>query len=119
MLNVVHIYHKDLDFSHGKWLVLTTANYMLNSVGEILDEKGLYWQRRNSTPRVKNIYDSCIQKWELNYVQGTPLHYNDIKKIKAKMNNGTWDKKLFKDLAKDGFYDIDTLKDKFGLNTEV
>ena len=32
--------------------------------------------------------------------------------------NKTWDKKLFKDLAKDQFYDIDTLKDKFGLNTE-
>ena len=105
-----------IDFSKGKWLVLTTANYMLNSVGEILDEKGLYWQRRNSTPRVKNIHD-IIQKWnELR--QGIPMHYNDIKKIKAKMNKN-WDKKLFKDMAKDAFYDIDTLKEKFGLKTEA
>ena len=105
-----------IDFSQGKWLVLTTANYMLNSVGEILDEKGLYWQRRNSTPRVKNIHD-IIQKWnELR--QGIPMHYNDIKKIKAKMNKN-WDKKLFKDMAKDAFYDIDTLKEKFGLKTEA
>ncbi len=89
---------------------------MLNSVGEILDEKGLYWQRRNSTPRVKNIHD-IIQKWnELR--QGIPMHYNDIKKIKAKMNKN-WDKKLFKDMAKDAFYDIDTLKEKFGLKTEA
>ena len=104
-----------IDFSHGKWLVLTTANYMLNSVGEILDEKGLYWQRRNSTPRVKNIYE-IIQKWD-ELRTGVPLHYNDIKKIKAKMNK-TWDKKLFKDMPKDAFYDIDTLKEKFGLLTE-
>ena len=105
-----------IDFSYGKWLVLTTANYMLNSVGEILDEKGLYWQRRNSTPRVKNIYE-IIQKWD-ELRTGVPLHYNDIKKIKAKMNKN-WDKKLFKDMAKDAFYDIDTLKEKFGLQTEA
>ena len=105
-----------IDFSYGKWLVLTTANYMLNSVGEILDEKGLYWQRRNSTPRVKNIYE-IIQKWD-ELRTGIPLHYNDIKKIKAKMNKN-WDKKLFKDMAKDAFYDIDTLKEKFGLQTEA
>ena len=104
-----------IDFSYGKWLVLTTANYMLNSVGEILDEKGLYWQRRNSSPRVKNIYE-VIEKWN-QLRTGVPTHYNDLKKIKAKMNK-TWDKKLFKDLAKDQFYDIDTLKDKFGLHTE-
>jgi len=88
---------------------------MLNGVGEILDEKGLYWQRRNSSPRVKNIYE-VIEKWD-QLRAGVPTHYNDLKKIKAKMNK-TWDKKLFKDLAKDQFYDIDTLKDKFGLNTE-
>ena len=29
-----------------------------------------------------------------------------------------WDKKLFKDMPKDQFYDIDTLKTKFGLLTE-
>jgi superfamily I DNA/RNA helicase len=104
-----------IDFSYGKWLILTTANYMLNSVGEILDEKGLYWQRRNSSPRVKNIYE-IIEKWN-QLREGVPTHYNDLKKIKAKMNK-TWDKKLFKDLAKDQFYDIDTLKDKFGLHTE-
>ena len=104
-----------IDFNHGKWLILTTANYMLNGVGEILDEKGLYWQRRNSSPRVKNIYE-VIEKWD-QLRAGVPTHYNDLKKIKAKMNK-TWDKKLFKDLAKDQFYDIDTLKDKFGLHTE-
>ena len=105
-----------IDFSYGKWLVLTTANYMLNSVGEILDEKGLYWQRRNSTPRVKNIYE-IIQKWD-ELRTGVPLHYNDIKKIKAKMNKN-WDKKLFKAMVKDQFYGIDELKEKYGLQTEA
>ena len=33
--------------------------------------------------------------------------------------NKNWDKKLFKDMAKDAFYDIDTLKEKFGLQTEA
>jgi hypothetical protein len=30
-----------------------------------------------------------------------------------------WDKKLFKSMVKDGFYDIDTLKEKYGLQTEA
>ncbi len=32
--------------------------------------------------------------------------------------NKNWDKKLSKDMPKDQFYDIDTLKEKFGLLTE-
>ena len=105
----------DIDFSQGKWLVLATANYLLKDIGDILDEKNLYWQRRNITPRVKNIYE-VIEKWN-QLREGIPLHFNDIKKIKARMNKN-WDKKLSKDMPKDQFYDIDTLKEKFGLLTE-
>jgi superfamily I DNA/RNA helicase len=104
-----------IDFSQGKWLVLATANYLLKDIGEVLDEKGLYWQRRNITPVVKNIY-AVIEKWN-QLCTGVPMHYNDLKKIKGKMNKN-WDKTLFKDMAKDQFYDIDTLKEKFGLQTE-
>ena len=43
----------EVDFSRGKWLVLAQANYMLAGIGNILDEKELYWQRRNAVPRVK------------------------------------------------------------------
>jgi DNA helicase-2/ATP-dependent DNA helicase PcrA len=104
-----------IDFSEGKWLVLATANYLLKDIGEILDEKDLYWQRRNITPRVKHIYE-VIEKWN-QLRTGVPMHFNDIKKIKARMNKN-WDKKLSKDMPKDQFYDIDTLKEKFGLQTE-
>ena len=41
-----------------------------------------------------------------------------IKKIAAKMTKDNWDPKLFKTIIKDGFYDIDTLKEKYGLKTE-
>ena len=58
----------EVDFSTGRWLVLAQANYMLAGIGNILDEKELYWQRRNAVPRVKNIYE-IIQKW------------NDLKKV--------------------------------------
>ena len=104
-----------IDFSEGKWLVLATANYLLKDIGEILDEKDLYWQRRNITPRVKHIYE-VIEKWN-QLRTGVPMHFNDIKKIKARMNKN-WDKKLSKDMPKDQFYDIDTLKERFGLQTE-
>ena len=40
----------------------------------------------------KNIYE-VIEKWD-QLRAGVPTHYNDLKKIKAKMNK-TWDKKLF------------------------
>jgi len=106
----------DIDFSQGKWLILSNANYMLNAVGDILDEKNLYWQRRNATPRIKNVYE-IIQKWD-ELRQGTPLHFNDCKKIFNKMNNN-WDKKLQKNMVKDLFYDIDTLKETYGLKTEA
>ena len=73
----------EIDFTKGKWLVLATANYMLSDIGDVLDEKGLYWQRRKATPRVKNIYE-IIQKWnELR--TGVPMHYNDCKKISCKL----------------------------------
>ena len=105
----------EIDFTKGRWLVLATANYMLEEIGIILDEKGLYWQRRNATPRVRNIYD-IIQKWE-ELKKGVPLHYNDCKKIKSKMDNNNWDTKFFKAMSKDKFYDIDILKEKYGLKT--
>ena len=106
----------EVDFSTGRWLVLAQANYMLAGIGNILDEKELYWQRRNAVPRVKNIYE-IIQKWN-DLRKGIPLHYNDIKKIVVKMTKDNWDPKLFKTIIKDGFYDIDTLKEKYGLKTE-
>ena len=106
----------EIDFSRGRWLVLAQANYMLAGIGEVLDQKELYWQRRNAVPRVKNIHE-VIQKWN-DLRKGVPLHYNDIKKIAAKMTKDNWDPKLFKTIIKDGFYDIDTLKEKYGLKTE-
>jgi superfamily I DNA/RNA helicase len=106
----------EVDFTKGKWLVLATANYMLSDIGDVLDEKGLYWQRRKATPRVKNIYE-IIQKWN-ELKTGVPMHFNDCKKIFNKMNKN-WDKKLFKAMVKDQFYGIDDLKQKYGLQTEA
>ena len=106
----------EIDFTDGEWLVLASANYMLNDIGDVLDEKELYWQRRNATPRVKNIYE-IIQNWN-KLRTGIPMHYNDCKKIFHKMNKN-WDKKLFKAMIKDKFYDIDTLKNNYGLKTET
>jgi len=97
--------------------VLATANYMLKDIGDVLDEKGVYWQRRNATPKVKNIYE-IIQKWN-ELKKGVPMHFNDCKKIFAKMTEDNWDKELFKVMIKDQFYDIDTLKEKYGLKTET
>ena len=106
----------EIDFTDGEWLVLASANYMLNDIGDVLDEKELYWQRRNAIPRVKNIYE-IIQNWN-KLRTGIPMHYNDCKKIFHKMNKN-WDKKLFKAMTKDKFYDIDTLKNNYGLKTET
>ena len=89
---------------------------MFEDIGDILDEKELYWQRRNATPRVKNAYE-IIQKWN-QLRTGIPLPYGDCKKIFNKMNKN-WDKKLFNAMAKDKYYDIDTLKIKYGLKTET
>ena len=52
-----------------------------------------------------------IEKWN-QLRTGIPTHYNDCKKIKAKMNKNLGQRSCLK-MIKDQFYDIDTLKEKY------
>ena len=80
-----------------------------------LEQNNFYFQRRNATPRVQNIY-TLIQNWN-KLREGVPLHYNDYKKITNKMSKNV-DMKLMKKMSKEKFYDIDTLKKDYGLKTD-
>ena len=111
-------YHWEIDrvnLSKGEWLILTRTNLILEKIAYYLDQNNFYFQRRNSTPRVQNIY-ALIENWN-KLREGTPLHYNDYKKITNKMSKNV-DIKLMKHMSKEKFYDIDTLKKDYGLKTD-
>ena len=111
-------YHWELDkvnLSKGEWLILARTNLFLEKVAYYLDQNGYYFQRRNSTPRIQNIY-ALIENWN-KLKEGTPLHYNDYKKITNKMSKNV-DVKKMKPMSKENYYDIDTLKTNYGLKTD-
>ena len=111
-------YHWEIDrvdLSQGEWLILARTNLFLEKIAYYLDQNDFYFQRRNSTPRVKNIY-SLIENWN-KLREGIPLHYNDYKKITNKMSKNV-DLKSMKHMSKEDFYDMDTLKEKYGLKTD-
>ena len=111
-------YHWEIDrvdLSKGEWLILARTNLILEKIAYYLDQNNFYFQRRNSTPRVQNIY-ALIENWN-KLREGTPLHYNDYKKIINKMSKNV-DLKLMKQMSKEKFYDIDTLKKDYGLKTD-
>ena len=56
----------------GKQFITLDDDGYFSILNPPLDEKELYWQRRNAVPRVKNIYE-IIQKW------------NDLQKFKESM----------------------------------
>jgi len=101
--------------SKGEWLILARTNLFLEKVAYYLDQNGYYFQRRNSTPRIQNIY-ALIENWN-KLREGTPLHYNDYKKITNKMSKNV-DVKKMKSMSKENYYDIDTLKANYGLKTD-
>ena len=111
-------YHWELDkvnLLKGEWLILTRTNMFLEKVAYFLEQNGYYFQRRNSTPRIQNIY-TLIENWN-KLREGTPLHYNDYKKITNKMSKNV-DVKKMKPMSKENYYDIDTLKTNYGLKTD-
>ena len=93
-------------------------DWKLNEYEDILDEKNLYWKEEIHNTKSKKYLN--YRKWNQKR-EGIPLHFtkNDIKKIKARMNKKLGQKIVQKIWPKDQFYDIDTLKKKFGLKTEA
>ena len=104
-----------INLSKGEWLILTRTNLLTEKVAYYLEQNDFYFQRRNSTPRVQNIY-LLIENWN-KLRNGVPLHYTDIKKIINKMNKNI-NLKEFKSISKEKFYDIDKLKNNYGLKTD-
>ena len=87
-------------------MILARTNLILEKIAYYLDQNNFYFQRRNSTPRVQNIY-ALIENW--NKLRDGILHYNDYKKITNKMSKNV-DIKLMKQMSKEKFYDIRYLK---------
>ena len=74
----------------------------------------IYFERKGFEDRYKEKYKS-IDLWENKLKKGEPLTFEECHTIKKKMTNESWENKMFKAMVKDGLYDINTLKNKYGL----
>tara|TARA_Y100000114_G_C11748292_1_gene322827 strand:- start:56 stop:1552 length:1497 start_codon:yes stop_codon:yes gene_type:complete len=114
-------YHYDLeeiDISKGKWLILARDRWKLDEYEAYFKDNNIYFERKGFEDRYKEKYKS-IDLWENKLKKGEPLTFEECHTIKKKMTNESWENKMFKAMVKDGLYDINTLKNKYGLKTEA
>ena len=64
--------------SEGQWLVLATANFMLEDVKELCELRGWYYKYKNKNSRCKII--TGLQNWE-QWRKGSELTHIEIKNI--------------------------------------
>jgi superfamily I DNA/RNA helicase len=103
-----------IDMSSGEWLVLARTRHMLRDVEDSLYRKGFYYQNRYKRNYEKDLQEAATD-WE--YLRkGQPLSFKQIEKISKYMTTKNFDKKKIKGMAKESLYDIEMLKQNYGLN---
>jgi len=103
--------------SEGQWLVLATANFMLEDVKELCELRGWYYKYKN-----KNSIDVklllALQNWE-QWRKGSELTHIEIKNIYGYLGtnvaDGFREGKLFHSEEK---YTLKECKEKYGLMTD-
>ena len=106
---------EQLDMSSGEWLVMARTKYMLNELEDTLYRNGLYYRNKFKKTKEQELHYAA-QDWE-NLRKGQPIAYKQIERIYGYMKDNT-DKKKLKGMLKDSSYDIDTLKQSYGLKTD-
>jgi len=107
---------KDINMSSGNWLVLTRTRYMLEDVEDEIKERGWYFENRFKKMPEKEAAEAAAD-WESGR-KGQPLNYKQIERIYSYMTLNNTDKSKLKGMAKEGFYNIEKLKDGYGLKTD-
>jgi DNA helicase-2/ATP-dependent DNA helicase PcrA len=105
---------EEINMSSGDWLVLARTKYMLDNLEEDLYLKGYYYQNKFRKQREHTLHLAATD-WE-NARKGQPLTYDQVERIYSYMNI---DKNKLKSMVKDMTYDIDRLKEHYGLKTDA
>jgi DNA helicase-2/ATP-dependent DNA helicase PcrA len=112
-----YISYEHVDLSKGEWLVLAAANYMLNGVHAWLVSQGLLFERYGT----RSVTDGILQavtSWESLRRDGVISYdqvHNLYKYLGHNVNKAT---KHLSVMPEDGMYNMDTLKQQYGLLTD-
>ena len=106
-----------VNMSEGQWLVLATANYLLEDVKELCELRGWYYQYKD-----KNSIDikllMALQNWE-QWRKGSELTHIEVKNIYGYLGtnvaDGFREGKLFNS---DDKYTLKECQEKYGLQTD-
>ena len=110
-----HDEFEQLDMTSGEWLVMARTKYMLNELEDTLYRNGLYYRNKFKKTKEQELHYAA-QDWE-NLRKGQPIAYKQVERIYGYMKDNT-DKKKLKGMLKDSSYDMDTLKQSYGLKTD-
>ena len=107
---------EQVNMSSGEWLVLARTKYMLDQLEPTLYLNGYYYQNKFRKNKEQNLHLAATD-WE-NLRKGQPATYDQIERIYSYMNNNA-DKTKLKSMIKNMSYDMDTLKESYGLKTDT
>lgn len=109
---------EEIDLTHGSWLILAQANYMLTPVAESLKNGG-YLFERNGHRSIPEKISRAVNGWE-QMRRGRTIDKDTAQAIYDYMSgNGVRvarGYKRFSDFDDDKFFDIDILQLQYGLN---
>jgi superfamily I DNA/RNA helicase len=88
---------------------------MLNELEDTLYRNGLYYRNKFKKTKEQELHYAA-QDWE-NLRKGQLLAYKEVERVYGYMKDNT-DKSKLKGMLKDGSYDMDTLKQSYGLKTD-
>jgi len=107
---------EQIDMTSGEWLVLARTKYMLNDLEESLYRDGRYYVNKFKKTKEQELHYAA-QDWE-NLRKGQPLAYKEVERIYGYMKDNT-DKTKLKGMLKDSSYDINILKQDYGLKVDT
>ena len=107
---------EQVNMSSGEWLVLARTKYMLDQLEPTLYLNGYYYQNKFRKNKEQNLHLAATD-WE-NLRKGQLVTYDQIERIYGYMNNNA-DKTKLKSMIKNMSYDMDTLKESYGLKTDT
>ena len=107
---------EQVNMSSGEWLVLARTKYMLDQLEPTLYLNGYYYQNKFRKNKEQNLHLAATD-WE-NLRKGQLVTYDQIERIYGYMNNNA-DKTKLKGMIKNMSYDMDTLKESYGLKTDT
>ena len=114
-----HSNAENVDMSEGNWLVLARNGYLLRSLEEQCRREGFFYEKGNYSSVNKRLLDAIIA-WE-KLRKGEAIEPLSIKSIYNYITSGKGIERGYKRLIgmdDDSVYNLQDLKDEYGLRTE-